>query len=255
MELSELLYELRENILNDRSDRTAGDPDVLWSDETLVRYINEAQRRFARQGLIIRDGTTPAVTQVTLETGVEFYTLHKSVLAVVSARLAGDTFDLTKTNHEALGAHRAPDDFFTFQPTQGNVAPGRPIAFTTDEYLSANATSDTLSQVTLRVFPAPSEDQNGTKVNLRVLRMPLSKLVIGEQEVPDIPEDHRLEMLDWAAYLALRVNDIDAGSPSLANQYRQSFELHAREARRVAMRKLFAPMGWGFGRGGWSWEK
>jgi hypothetical protein len=48
MELSDLLDELRNNILYDRSDSVSGDPDQLWSDATLVRYINEAQRRFAK---------------------------------------------------------------------------------------------------------------------------------------------------------------------------------------------------------------
>lgn len=253
MELSELLYELRENILNDRSDRTAGDPDVLWSDESLVRYINEAQRRFARQGLIIRDGTTPSITQVTLQGGVEFYPLHKSILAVISARYEGDDFDLTRSGHSALDAYNAPDTHF-HMPTRGAVAPGRPIAFATDEMLTVDPADSSTGAVNMRIYPVPSADQDGVKVHLRVVRLPEKKLALDVHEIPEIPEDHQLEMLDWAAYLALRVVDIDAESPNRANQFRQSFELHVREARKVAMRKLFAPLGWNFGRGGWSWE-
>ena len=51
MNLGDLLEELRENILHDRSDRIAGDTDQLWSDRTLVRYINEAERKMAREAL------------------------------------------------------------------------------------------------------------------------------------------------------------------------------------------------------------
>lgn len=253
MELSELLFELRQNILYDRSDRTAGDPDVLWSDETLVRYINEAQRRLARQGLILRDATTPAVTQVTLQDGVEFYPLHQAVLAVMSARLADDAHDLSRTTHAALDTNPAPDDYFNDTGRQ-TVPPGRPLAFTTDERLSEDAGDSSMSVITLRASPVPSAEHAGKTVNLRVVRMPLTRLELGVNEKLEIPETHRLEMLDWAAYLALRINDIDAGSVSRAREFRQSFEAHAREARQVAMRKLFAPTGWGFGRGGWAWE-
>jgi hypothetical protein len=73
MKLGDLLSELRLNILNDRSDRIDGDSDYLWTDETLVRYINEAQRRFACRSLVIRDATTPEVVDVVLETGVTEY--------------------------------------------------------------------------------------------------------------------------------------------------------------------------------------
>ena len=58
MNLGELLQELRCNVLHDRSDQVAGGSDYLWSDETLVRYIDEAHRRFARRSWIIRDNTS-----------------------------------------------------------------------------------------------------------------------------------------------------------------------------------------------------
>lgn len=253
MELSELLLELRENILHDRSDRAAGDSDLMWSTETLVRYINEAQRRFARQGLVIRDGTTAAVTQVALQTGVEFYPLHESILAVISARLEGDATDLTRSGHANLDTQVAPDELF-YSPSTSSGQTGKPLIFTTDEYLSLTNGDDPMSATTLRVHPTPSADYNGKKVNLRVIRMPLGKLEVGVNEKLDIPETHQLEMLDWAAYLALRILDADMGDPARANEFRRSFEVHVREARQAAMRKLFAPLKWGFGRGGWSWE-
>lgn len=253
MELSELLLELRENILHDRSDRTGGNSDLMWSDETLVRYINEAQRRFARQGLVIRDGTTAAATQITTEDGVNFYPLHKSVLAVISARLAGDEVDLARAGHANMDA-RQPTSEMYFPPSQTSNQPGKPVIFTTDEYLSEAAGTDEMSATTLRLYPVPSSDYAGKTVNLRVVRMPLNDLELGANESLEIPEDHHLEMLDWAAYLALRILDADMGDPVRAREFRKSFEIHVAEARQVSMRKLFAPMPWGFGRGGWAWE-
>src|ERR1700675_3251857 len=109
MNLGDLLLYLREKILHDRSDQISGTSDYLWSDTTLVRYIDEAQRRLARQTLIIRDGTTPQCCQITLVApaldplpGQVEYPMDPSVLAVLSARLAGDKADLARAGHTAF---------------------------------------------------------------------------------------------------------------------------------------------------------
>lgn len=253
MELKELLMELRENILHDRSDRTSGNSDALWSDDTLLRYINEAHRRFAREGLVIRDGTS-AVTQVALQDGVAEYTLNPAILAVISARLAGDTLDLQRTGHAHLDSRPMLGQSY-FLPAAGTSRQGRPLVFTTDETLSQFGGSDPATAMTMRVYPVPDATVAGDIVQLRVVRMPLQSLRIGINETLEIPEEHHLEMLDWSAYLALRIADIEAGSAELADSYRKSFEVHTRKAKQETMRKLFAPVGWSFGRGGWAWER
>lgn len=254
MTLSELLDELREGILNDRTDRTSGTPDYLWTDARLVRYIDEAHKRFAVHGLVIRDGSTAAVTEVTLVEGQSNYTLHDSVIAVISARLSTSEADLTRAGHSLLNAYRAPDErLYDFSQYTG-LNPGYPLAFSTDEELTADA-DDTRSNVTLRVYPTPNAAADGLELKLRVIRRPLETLTTGDlAAVPEIPQDHHIEMLDWAAYLALRIVDDDAGNPKRALEFRASFEQHVANARRTAMRKLFAPTPWGLGRNGWTWE-
>jgi hypothetical protein len=255
MNTGELLDELRQNILHDRSDRTDGDADLLWSDATLIRYIDEACRRFAREGLVIRDHTTPDVTTVTLQTDVAEYVLHDSILAVLSVRMDDSQRDLARTGHAPLGAYTQPVEPWIDTAALDSLPPGRPLVFTTDEGVALD-TSDTMSAVNLRLYPAPSVDYNDTTVRLRVVRMPLYRLSVNELEtVPDLPEIHHLDALDWAAYLALRIVDADAGHKARALEFRASFEEHVRKARRDAMRKLFAPMHWGFGRHGFSWER
>lgn len=252
MKLSELLSELRLNILNDRSDRSSGDSDYLWTDATLIRYINEAQRRFATRALVIRDATTPEVVQVELQAGVDEYTLHPAVIAVVSAKLPDERNDLIRAGHNIFG--RSPPSVSNWDISQQPAtAPGKPVAYSTDEQVLESDDS-TISAVSLRVFPAPSADYDGTILKLRVIRKPLDELKPNNKEaVPEIPADHHLEMLDWAAYLALRIVDHDAGDPKRASEFAQSFEAHVQAARTMVMRKLFAPQPWGFGRGGWSW--
>lgn len=252
MKLSDLLDELRSNILNDRGLST-GASDKLWSDTTLVRYINESQRRFARRGLVIRDATTPEVVQVKLQTSVDEYLLHPSIIAVMSARLTGEVRDLARTSHNVLNVTPQTTDNWDMSLAT-TIAPNKPVAFTTDEQLTEDD-DGTISTVTLKLFPAPSSDYNNVILNLRVVRMPLDDLTTSNlSAVPEIPADHHLDMLDWAAYLALRIVDEDAGDPVRAKEFAQAFETHVQEARTLVMKKLFAPQPWGFGRNGWAWR-
>lgn len=253
MTLEALLALLRGAILNDRTDRIGGTSDYLWTDETLVTYINEAQRRFAVKGLVLRDGRTDEVTKITLVEGQTSYSLHESVLAVLTAKVEGNEADLARVGHDALAAYRAPTDRWVDPTTFTGLNPGATLAFSTDETLNDDSTSS-FSQITLRIHPTPSADQAGDIIRLRVIRKPLEQLTtLALQASPEIPEDHHIEMLDWAAYLALRIVDDDAGAPKRAEDFRQTFEDHVKQARAQVMRKLFAPVGWGFGRGGFSW--
>ena len=255
MTLGDLLDELRSNILHDRSDRISGTPDYLWTDATLVRYIDEAQRRFARLSLCIRDGSTDDATLITLADGVSTYALHESVIAVISAKLGDDRVDLTRAGHSMLSAYQTPSTNFLDPASFATLPDGKPLAFSTDEEVVADDRGSA-GVMALRVYPAPSAAYAGEQIRLRVIRKPIARLTVTKlRAVPEISEEHHLEMLDWAAYLALRIVDIDAGAPSRAKEFEQSFEAHVKAARATSMRKLFAPSSWGFGRSGFSWER
>lgn len=255
MKLSELLDELREGILNDRTDRTAGTSDYLWTDARLVRYINEAQRRMAVRGLLLRDGTTDEVTLVDLVEGQTEYTLHESVLAVISAKIEGEIPDLQRVGHAMLAGYRLPDDRLYDTVQYAGLSPGNPLAYLTDEELDTDD-EGTLSNVVLRVYPEPDAEAATKSLRLRVARRPLCDLTVSDLNAsPEIPADHHLDMLDWAAYLALRIVDDDAGWVARANEFRASFEAHLQEARQSAIRKMFAPTPQRHGQRGWAWER
>lgn len=255
MKLSDLLSELRENILHDRSDRVAGTSDYLWTDATLIRYINEAYFRFAREGLVLWDKGNAPVTQVTLATGVTEYPLHESIMHVVSAKLTTDTGDLAVASHAPLNSYRAPNTVF-FDPAQVAAwTDGKPLAYSTDEYLATTG-DDARSRVVMRVYPAPTATYNGDTIDLRVIRLPIEELTAANlQARPEIPATHHIEMLDWAAYLALRIVDDDAGMPSRAKEFAKSFAAHVAEAERLVRRKLHKPVKWQFGEHGFGWSQ
>jgi hypothetical protein len=249
--LSEQLDELRNNILFDRGTSTA-DNDKLWSDATLVRYINDAQRRFAVRGLVLRDSTTPAVVNVTLVSGQTEYTLHPSIISVISARNDDSTADLIRFGHSAFGSYSNPSTMI-WDPGAINWPTGRALAYSTDEQFDEDD-DGSRAAVVLRVYPEPDASNAGDIIKLRVIRKPLTDLTVADLTVtPEIPVDHHLEMLDWAAYLALRIMDVDAGNVVRAEAFRLSFERSVKEARSLVLKKMFVPQQWGFGAGGWSW--
>lgn len=255
MKLEDLLDELRNNILHDRSAQTGGTTsDFLWSDKTLIRYINEAQKRFARKALVIRDGSTTEVCTVTLQDGVSEYTLHTSIIAVLSARVSTAQADLVRTGHWALGNIQPPNTAF-WDPSHFNAAqPGPPLAYATDEEM-VEGDDGSRNAATLRIFPTPNAAAAGTIIKLRVCRLPLDELQPGDlSAIPEIPDDYHIPMLDWAAYLALRIVDHDAGDPERAAEFAAAFEEHVKEARAEVLRKLFAPRPWGFGKNGFAWR-
>lgn len=254
MTLGELLTLLRESILNDRSDRVSGSADYLWTDATLVTFINEAHRRFARRGLILRDATTDEATKIVLKAGQTIYPLHESVISVMSAKRMDTVADLTRVGHSVFAAYSPPSEHWVDPAAFNNHPPGPSLAFSTDEAVN-DIEGDTFGQVSLRVYPTPRAEEDGKVIRLRVVREPLDDFTPSQLNAkPEIPRAHHLEMLDWAAYLALRIVDDDAGAPKRAAEFAQSFEAHVKEARNLAMRKMFAPTGWGFGRGGFSWS-
>lgn len=255
MTLDELLHELRENILHDRSHRVEGSDDLMWTDATLVRYIDQAQRRLAREALVIRDGVTPEVTRIQLVANQRDYVLRPCVIGVVSAKLASAERNLMRTGHAALGGYQAPAQHH-FVPADNlqSLSPGRPVAFTTDESMISEGLGAFDSAV-LRVFPTP-DAASVEEIHMRVVRLPLEALdPLCRNKVPEVPSEHHLEMLDWAAYLALRIVDADAGMPKRALEFRASFEDTVRRARVLSIRRLFAPTQWAFGRGGFTWDR
>jgi hypothetical protein len=249
MQLQDLLDELRASVLRDASALKSGPSDRFWSDDALVRYLNDAHSRFARGALCIRDDTNIEVTQVPLQTGVDTYPLHKSIIKVMSARHELADKDLVRVTHErALSTYNPNTEVVDFGITS---VTGRPTAFATDEGIQI----DQGHAVRMRLYGVPTdsaqETQAGRIVYLRVIRKPLCKFALDAMEVePEIPEDYHLDMIEWAAYRALRNLDVDGEDRAKANAHKARFEEAVGECMREVEQKMWQPFTWGFGRGG-----
>ena len=248
MTLEELLDELRVNVLHDDAGLASGPDDRLWSDDTLVRYLNDAERRFARQTLCLRDASTPEVVEVTLASGVASYTLHRSVRAVVSARYDIDAGDLGRAGHVAMQEIVPPDTRVFDVNAITALTPGRPLAVATDEALDLPENA----AVVLTVFQKPSDDEDGKLIRLRVARTPLADLSLDKtDDAPEIPEEYHLDLCEWAAYRCFRTADLDGASDKAA-QHEQRFAAAISEVMRDVRKKMHAPARFAFGAFAWS---
>lgn len=220
MTLDDLLTELRTNVLRDVS--TAITPqagDELWSDTQLVLYLQDAESKFARDTLCLRDSTNADVTQITLVAGQADYPLDKRVISCNAAIYDGEL----SLGRSSFGARfGASGDLAPNQARHIPQASGAPRIYYTDK--STNS---------IGFYPIPSAEQAGLVVQLHVTRRPLAPLTTADMDaVPEIPEDFHLDLVEWAAYRALRNHDADIdGDPNnisivmaRANAHKKRFE-------------------------------
>lgn len=224
MNTTALLAELRTNILRD-----ASSADSLWTDATLVQYLNDAYEEFAEETLTLRDKTTAAVTQITLATGVTDYALHDAVLTVYSARYDTDTYDLPLITHPTVYDHVQRDTDW-FDVNNAASTPGRPQAIQLDE-----------ATKTFTVYPAPTSAESGKLIRLRVARLPLTLFTVGVDIVPDLPNRYHLALCDGAAALALDNHDVDGEGPARSGRRRAKFDRAMMLAKRRFKRLTKAP--------------
>jgi hypothetical protein len=250
MIVGDLLDELRVGILRDSSTLKNGPPDQYWTDARLMTYIDDAHKRFTRLSLCIHDDTTPLVTQVTLSSTVDVYQLNPAVLAVLSARHQDDQFDMARLNHRiAMTLQNQFTETFEFAivPT-----PGKPYQFTTDEGMDPKKNH----AIRIRFLGVPDASQDGKIVYLRTIRQPITSLTLDDLDAqPEIPEEYQLDMLEWAAYRALRNWDVDGEDREKANTHRDRFAAAVAECKKDVQRKTWAPLLWGFGQNGFSYVK
>lgn len=227
MTLRELLDELRTNILRDVSTAANGriKDGSTWTDAALLRYIRDAESKFVSQTLCLRDSRTEEITQIQMVTGQAEYDIDARIVSILAAQLDGRVVLGRTTWAGRFGADPV------LSPNTSYTAPnetGQPRIYYTDRDTKA-----------IGFYPAPSEQQAGKTVRLQVARMPINPLS-GLDDVSEIPEQYHLDLVEWAAWRALRNHDpdIDGANEALAllrartEQHRTRFEAAVAECKR-----------------------
>lgn len=234
MTLEELLDYVAAEYLDDRTEMLDGDPDSLWSDSLVVRYLNEAQRIITRRSWVLIDTGNVDAGRITLATGKVLYPLHKSVLRVFDATYDTDVAPLARATDEQI--RQRPTDYEDFVDLSAVTAltPGRPLAIATDAGTRM-----------LRITPAPAAAQNGKRLALKVARMPVCYLDLNKMaESPEVPEEWHMELGRYAAGRCLTMPTIDGEARVLGRTLLTEFNDAVRLARQERHRAEMAPGAW-----------
>lgn len=202
MDTGELLVLLRQELAD------TVEP-YLWSDDELLTYLNDAQVMLARKTDGIPDASTPAVTQLAITPGVEWYPLHAKVLKVRTATRLSDGGRL-----EVLTPETAERNGVRFNGTQGPVR------------VAVQGFEDRK----LRVWPIPSVADT---LELAVFRMPLKSLLDAD---PEVAEQHHIHLLLWARSRAYLKQDAETFDKGRADDFETRFRAYCEEVIREQSR-------------------
>jgi len=234
---------LRKSILRDTA------TPYLWTNETLCECIAQAHDTFAERTLCIRDSSSIAAS-FELEVGVDVYPLHPTVISVMSGKVAGEDNSLVRASASAFDGYVPPPDTVMWLENinYGAVQEGTPKAYSTDDSVAGEG-----GATTIRVWPTPAAADAGKEVKLRVTRLPLVQCSMDTlDELPDCPRQSLMGLAHGAAAIAYEMQDSDGGDGTRAALQRDRFDKAIEDAKRAARHKMFTPLSWGFGRGGFS---
>jgi hypothetical protein len=155
-----------------------------------MSYLNEAEVLFARKTYALFNTLT-----ITTVVGQSLYTLPAGVLLVSSGLVSGQARELSNMTRRNM-----PPD------TATNT--GIPLAFATDEVSGA-----------IRFYPVPDAIMT---ITMRAAQLPATSFTAAT--APSIPVQYHPDLIEYAAYRALRVNDVDGSNTTTSALFKREWE-------------------------------
>lgn len=184
----------------------------LWSDEELIRYIDDAQFMFCRKTDGIPDDFTADVCELAVTPGTDRVALHPSIRLVRAAAR-----DDTGAPVEVLNTEDMPRRGYRF-----NGVLGSPKALV----LGGSAHS-------ARVWPVSSETFT---LRLTVFRMPLAHITDTDQAF-EIDEEHHTHLGLWCMHRAYLKQDAETLDKDKSAEFEARFLNYCASVTREEQRK------------------
>lgn len=183
-----------------RSDTRDLSQPFLWSDDDIVRYLNEAVDEAAERAMLIEDSATAACCSITLIPDQATYNLHPSVIGVKRATFAGKPLHQTSVEAE-------DNQGFGWENREG-PAPQKAIV---------NAQTTTITFI-------PKPTQAGT-VLLTVYRTALAPLDASDLDAePEIKPLYHPRLKNWLYRCAYLKRDAETLNEAEAARYEAMFD-------------------------------
>lgn len=176
---------------------------LLWSDDELNSYINQAIVEAAIRSRCLVDSTTADCCEIDVVAGTADYLLNPVVFEVKRV------FDAT---NKRIICRKGFNDL-NFRPDWQSVS-GKPKLYMLD---LNNLQGETGTQLTL--YPNP--DENLT-LNLTVYRVPLADLA-DDEDVPEISVLFHADLIHWVCHLAYMKQDADTLDVGKSLQFQAQF--------------------------------
>ena len=181
-----------------RSELADTEAPHFWSDEEIVAYLNEAVQEACERAYLIEDRATPVVCAVSLEPGVDTYSLHPSVFQIKRLTFRGRPLD--ETSVDAL------DD----ECPGWEMRSGQPRSFIFEQASGA-------MPARVRLVPTPTQAE---PIALTVYRGALKKLSADlDQGKPEIHERFHARLKDWVYRCAYLKQDAETFDKMKAGEY------------------------------------
>lgn len=186
MTLSELIVELRQDVLDD------GVVPYRWSDQQLIRYLNEGAKEACMRSPLYKDNQIVSVVA-----GTANYTLDDETLEIDEITLALQEDPLIMSTHDQMAIRFG----LSWRETTGT-----PLSFVRKD-------------LTITLYPEPIIDDT---MLINAFRVP--DKMTSASNIPDFLEYYHQSLLYWAAYKAFLNPDIDQGNIDRAMSFMAQFE-------------------------------
>lgn len=202
------------------------DTGLLWSNQEVCRYANQAVNEFCFRQPILDQDVTPAITQITVVASTGVYTLSPKILSIRRLKfvetVTGDEVIVLKRTTQWMDMNRSDWDKEA-SPDEGVV----------EFYIE-----DT-DMHQLQLYRVP--EVAGT-IHMTVDRLPSKSMLwpSRHQDIPEMHEQHHLCLLDYMKYLAYKKRDAETEDKKLATDFLDAFTAMVGErpdARLLRVRK------------------
>lgn len=193
---------LEELIIRFRFEAKDSRKPYLWSDELVISFLNEAERRACICGRLLLEEEDEEICSIGLSVGSQTYDLHPKLYEIVSLGMANQAGEL------------------------------RPIDLRSREWL--NASDPSWRENTNLAYAAIQGESKirivgeiiaGDELRIEGYRLPMGDMKEG-RDCPEIHEAHHVHLLDWVKHKAFSVPDSDGFDPGRAAMHEDKFTQH-----------------------------
>ncbi len=181
----------------------------LWTDEDIIRYMNEAYNMFVRLTGGINDVTSEATT-IDLTTGEDAVALHPSVLRIMDAYNVSDGSEVKIANFTDLPNLFVDPDYKYLRPLFRKNAPGQVRWLIVGEQRDIS-----------KVIQIPTADD---QIQMTIYRLPLVPITDLSHELDEVKDIHHNSLLHWMKGLAYGKQDSETFDKGKSEEFEGKFQ-------------------------------